>query len=76
MERCTGRGTWSYDRGEGPWGQTVVVTVPECDWEPWEVGGTGSRATVYHYVGDPDAWVLYTLTKVRGSGGRGAGAGA
>ncbi|MGW0856504.1 hypothetical protein [Streptomyces sp. NPDC002690] len=63
MERCTGRGTWSYDRGEGPRGQTVEVTVPQCAWGPWEVGGDEGRVTVYHYVGDPDAWVLYTLTK-------------
>ncbi|MCX5399724.1 hypothetical protein [Streptomyces sp. NBC_00102] len=64
MERCTGRGTWSYDRGEGPRGQAIAVTVPECDWTPWEVGGSDGRVTVYQYVGDPDAWVLYTLTKL------------
>ncbi|WP_328719439.1 hypothetical protein OHT52_08005 [Streptomyces sp. NBC_00247] len=66
MERCTGRGAWSYDRGEGPWGQTVEVTVPECGWQPWEVLGSESRVTLYHYVGDPDSWVLYTLTKAHG----------
>ncbi|MFD6425996.1 hypothetical protein [Streptomyces sp. NPDC060198] len=66
MERCTGRGTWSYDRGEGPRGQTVEVTVPACGWEPWEILGSESRVTLYHYVGDPDSWLLYTLTKVRG----------
>ncbi|WP_327177958.1 hypothetical protein OG599_23560 [Streptomyces sp. NBC_01335] len=66
MERCTGEGTWTYDRGEGDWGQTVSVTVPECGWgddDPWEVGGDEGRVTVYQYIGDPDSWNLYTLTR-------------
>ncbi|MFD6534276.1 hypothetical protein [Streptomyces sp. NPDC060184] len=66
LERCTGRGTWTYDRGEGPWGQTVSVTVPECGWEGddlWEVGGHPGRVTVYQYIGDPDSSDLYTLTE-------------
>ncbi|MGW2838213.1 hypothetical protein ACWCWD_10510 [Streptomyces sp. NPDC001493] len=67
-EQCTGRGTWAYDRGEGPWGQRIVVTVPECGWDgddPWEVGGDEGRVTVYQYIGDPDSWDLYTLTRAR-----------
>ncbi|MGW2279672.1 hypothetical protein [Streptomyces sp. NPDC001770] len=66
MERCTGRGTWTYGRGEGPWGQTVSVTLPACGWgddDPWEVGGDEGRVTVYQYIGDPDSWNLYTLTR-------------
>ncbi|MFF7365029.1 hypothetical protein [Streptomyces sp. NPDC008125] len=68
MERCTGRGTWAYDRGEGDWGQTVLVTVPECgggEESSWEVGGDESGVTVHRYIGDPDSWNLYTLAKAR-----------
>ncbi|MFE6888209.1 hypothetical protein [Streptomyces sp. NPDC057694] len=61
---CTGEGTWSYAAGGDPWNQEVNVDLPECEWAPWNVGGTQEQTTLYHYVGDPDSWDLYKLRRV------------
>lgn len=61
---CTGQGTWTYDAGASSWAQEVGVTVDTCASAEWSVGGTESRPTLYQYIGDPDSWDLYKLTKV------------
>lgn len=65
-DRCTGRGTWAYEPGGGRWSQTVDVMVASCTFGQWNVGGTESRPTLYQYIGDPDSWDLYELTKANG----------
>ncbi|MFI0237753.1 hypothetical protein [Streptomyces sp. NPDC016845] len=61
---CTGEGTWTYVAGGDPWSQEVDVDLPECEWPSWNVGGTRERTTLYQYVGDPDSWDLYELSRV------------
>ncbi|MFG3406940.1 hypothetical protein [Streptomyces sp. NPDC048142] len=60
---CTGQGTWTYDPGGGTWSQEVEVTIASCTSGHWNVGGTESRPTLYQYIGDPDSWDLYRLTR-------------
>ncbi|MFK8909108.1 hypothetical protein [Streptomyces sp. YS-3] len=64
MKPCTGEGTWAFDAGRDAWSQEVKVSVPGCQWLPWNVGGTQGQATLYQYIGDPDSWDLYKLRKV------------
>ncbi|MFB9392297.1 hypothetical protein ACFPM3_04885 [Streptomyces coeruleoprunus] len=66
VNECTGEGTWTFDAGENPWTQRVDLTVHDCQWPAWNVGGTAERITLYQYIGDPDAGHLYELTKTRG----------
>lgn len=60
---CTGQGMWTLDAGTDTWTQKIDVTVPDCSYEPWNVGGTESRITLYQYVGDPDSWNLHEVNK-------------
>ncbi|MBC9711971.1 hypothetical protein H9Y04_05230 [Streptomyces sp. TRM66268-LWL] len=60
---CTGEGTWTYEPGDDAWLQEVSVDLPACQWSPWNVGGTQERTTLYQYIGDPDSWDLYSLSK-------------
>ncbi|MCX4514314.1 hypothetical protein OHA27_29145 [Streptomyces sp. NBC_01619] len=60
---CTGAGTWEYDAGENPWTQEVTVSLDSCGIEGWSVGGTPEHPTLYVYIGDPDSWDLYKLTR-------------
>ncbi|ROV67122.1 hypothetical protein [Streptomyces globisporus] len=64
--RCSGQGTWTYEPGGGTWSQEVDVTVDPCGFDLWYVGGTASRPTLYQYIGDPDSWDLYVLTRTDG----------
>ncbi|WP_431043206.1 hypothetical protein ACQUSR_15800 [Streptomyces sp. P1-3] len=64
-ERCDGTGAWTYDRGDGPWGQTVSLDGVGC-WsaEEWTVGGTADRLKInYEYDWDPDSTEWYVLTR-------------
>ncbi|MFJ2089162.1 hypothetical protein ACIOEW_07805 [Streptomyces sp. NPDC087901] len=64
VHRCTGIGSWEYVPGvAGPRSQTVVVSIPECPMDPWEVLGTPGHPKLYVYVGDPDSWDLYILQR-------------
>ncbi|MFH8881196.1 hypothetical protein [Streptomyces californicus] len=65
-DRCSGQGTWAYASDTGLWSQEVSVTVDACSFESWNVGGTESRPTLYQYIGDPDSWDLYELTRAEG----------
>ncbi|MEV6550915.1 hypothetical protein AB0M57_19715 [Streptomyces sp. NPDC051597] len=64
VARCTGEGTWTFEAGRDTWSQEVDVSVQDCQWLPWNVGGTQERPTLYQYIGDPDSWDLYKLRKV------------
>ncbi|GAA0613340.1 hypothetical protein GCM10010394_49120 [Streptomyces crystallinus] len=63
VKPCTGKGTWTFDEGENSWTQEVHVTLPDCSWPAWNIGGTQEQPTLYQYIGDPDSWDLYTLKK-------------
>lgn len=64
VHRCTGIGSWEYVQGvAGPRSQTVVVSIPECPMDLWEVLGTPGHPKLYVYVGDPDSWDLYVLRR-------------
>ncbi|MFE9458965.1 hypothetical protein [Streptomyces californicus] len=65
-DRCSGQGTWVYTSDTGRWSQEVRVTVDACSFENWNVGGTEERPKLYQYIGDPDSWDLYELTKAEG----------
>ncbi|MFD7421443.1 hypothetical protein ACFV6M_13495 [Streptomyces californicus] len=65
-DRCSGQGTWAYTSDPGRWSQEVSVTVDACSFENWYVGGTEGRPTLYQYIGDPDSWDLYELTRAQG----------
>ncbi|MFD9635299.1 hypothetical protein [Streptomyces violascens] len=67
VKKCAGQGTWMLRPGTTAWDQAVDVTVGDCSREAWNVGGTESRVTLYHYIGDPDSWDLYELRKAPGS---------
>ncbi len=60
---CTGQGTWTYEPGGDRWSQVVDVRVDSCTYGTWNVGGTESRPDLYQYIGDPDSWDLYELTR-------------
>ncbi|MEE1755761.1 hypothetical protein [Streptomyces sp. SP18CS02] len=59
---CSGRGSWSYASGRDRWDQEVSVSVEGCEAD-WIVGGESERPKLYVYIGDPDSWNLYELTK-------------
>ncbi|MFD7447260.1 hypothetical protein ACFV9O_39940, partial [Streptomyces sp. NPDC059909] len=63
LRDCTGAGTWAYDAGDSPWTQEVTVSFDGCSMDEWNVGGTPEHPTLYVYIGDPDSWDLYTLTR-------------
>lgn len=65
-DSCTGQGTWTYEPGTGAWSQMVDVTVDQCTFDYWNVGGTESRPALYQYIGDPDSGDLYRLTRTSG----------
>ncbi|MFJ6612776.1 hypothetical protein ACIQPT_21145 [Streptomyces sp. NPDC091289] len=60
---CTGQGTWTFEPGANPWSQGVDVSFDACSYDTWNIGGTESRPTLYQYIGDPDSWDLYKLTR-------------
>lgn len=61
---CAGSGNWAYDPGDGPWGQTVGMTVEGCDdLDDWEVFGTPEHPKLFVRIGDPDSWDLYVLER-------------
>lgn len=64
-DRCSGQGTWAYTSDTGLWSQEVSVTVDACLVDHWYVGGTEGRPTLYQYIGDPDSWDLYELTRAQ-----------
>lgn len=66
LDSCTGQGTWAYEPGGSTWSQKVDVTVASCTFDSWNIGGTESRPTLYQYIGDPDSWDLYKLTRTSG----------
>ncbi|MFD4023894.1 hypothetical protein ACFWRV_10295 [Streptomyces sp. NPDC058576] len=63
---CTGQGTWTHEHGGGRWSQEVSITIDSCTFDYWNVGGTETRPTLYQYIGDPDSWDLYELTRTHG----------
>ncbi|MFJ7086819.1 hypothetical protein ACIQU8_26745 [Streptomyces griseus] len=71
---CTGQGTWTFEPGAGRWSQGVDVSFDACSYDTWNIGGTESRPTLYQYIGDPDSWDLYKLTRSTGSTGGGPSA--
>ncbi|MET8505582.1 hypothetical protein ABZV60_13115 [Streptomyces sp. NPDC004787] len=62
---CTGTGTWTYDPADGPYSQEVEVTVGSCPagMDSWSVYGTREHPKLYVFIGDPDAWEIYTLRR-------------
>ncbi|MGW1374841.1 hypothetical protein ACWD6P_11300 [Streptomyces sp. NPDC002446] len=58
-ERCGGVGSWEPERfmGEGR-----VLVSGDCGGE-WLIGGTEERPTLYYFLGDPDDWKRYVLTR-------------
>ncbi|MFL4909268.1 hypothetical protein ACJ6WF_40275 [Streptomyces sp. MMS24-I2-30] len=60
---CTAAGSWKYDAGDSPWAQAITLSFDGCSMADWNVGGTPDRPTLYVYIGDPDSWNLYTLTR-------------
>ncbi|WKX71603.1 hypothetical protein [Streptomyces sp. XD-27] len=60
--RCDSAGTWTYDRGDGPWGQTVTMDVCWADGE-WTVSGTADHPKLNYQYGDPDSPDWYVLTR-------------
>ncbi|MCI4040434.1 hypothetical protein [Streptomyces sp. TRM75563] len=68
---CTGQGTWAFEPGADRWSQGVDVSFDACSYDTWNIGGTESRPTLYQYIGDPDSWDLYKLTRSTGSSGSG-----
>ncbi|MFI1472102.1 hypothetical protein [Streptomyces wuyuanensis] len=64
---CTGVGTWEYDAGDSLWTQKATVSFDGCSMDDWNVGGTPEHPTLYVYIGDPDSWDLYTLTRNTGT---------
>lgn len=71
---CTGQGTWAFEPGVNRWSQGVEVSFDACSYDTWNIGGTESRPTLYQYIGDPDSWDLYKLTRSTGSSGGGPSA--
>jgi hypothetical protein len=64
--RCDGQGTWHFDPGEDPRSQELTLDIKGCEndeWGAWYVLGTAGRPKLYYYIGDPDSWDLYVLTK-------------
>jgi hypothetical protein len=66
LDSCTGQGTWTYAPGRSTWSQAVDVSIASCAFGSWNIGGTESRPTLYQYIGDPDSWDLYKLTRTSG----------
>lgn len=64
VKQCIGKGTWAFVAGEDAWSQEINVSLQDCQWPPWNVGGTQEQTTLYQYIGDPDSWNLYKLRKV------------
>ncbi|MFE6771914.1 hypothetical protein ACFVFD_23365 [Streptomyces fimicarius] len=71
---CTGQGSWTFEPGADRWSQGVDVSFEACSYATWNIGGTESRPTLYQYIGDPDSWDLYKLTRSTGSSGGGPSA--
>ncbi|MGW6396437.1 hypothetical protein ACWFR1_39420 [Streptomyces sp. NPDC055103] len=65
VRKCTGTGTWAYDPVDGPYTQQVNVSIDACSFamDSWSVYGTHEHPKLYVFVGDPDAWELYTLRR-------------
>jgi hypothetical protein len=63
VTECAGEGTWTYKTGDSTWDQEADVDLRECSDEPWYVGGTPERPTLYRFIGDPDSGDLYVLRK-------------
>ncbi|WP_097875113.1 hypothetical protein [Streptomyces sp. ms184] len=60
---CTGQGTWTYEPGRDRRSQVVDVWVDSCTYGTWNVGGTEGRPALHQFIGDPDSWDLYELTR-------------
>ncbi|WP_329126775.1 hypothetical protein [Streptomyces sp. NBC_01465] len=67
VKKCAGEGTWTYRTGKTTWDQEADIDVRECSNEPWNVGGTPERPTLYRFIGDPDSEDLYVLRKAPSS---------
>ena len=61
--KCSGTGTWAYDKGDGPWTQQVRLAIDGCSATAWEVLGTAARPKLFVFLGDPDSWDLYALRR-------------
>jgi hypothetical protein len=61
--KCGGKATWTFDPGGGPWDQELHVPIKSCAKADWYVTGTAERPKLFFYIGDPDSWDLYVLTK-------------
>ncbi|MEV5654130.1 hypothetical protein [Streptomyces sp. NPDC052291] len=66
--RCTGAGTWSYDRDDSTsaWDQRVRLELADCELgelDGWRIGGTASGLKLNAQYGDADDPGWYTLTR-------------
>ncbi|MFE2165908.1 hypothetical protein ACFXB3_12695 [Streptomyces sp. NPDC059447] len=64
--RCSGSGTWSYERGRDARTQEVRVRIPECSWSVWTVGGTAHEPRLLRDFGRPGSGRVYELRKAAG----------
>ncbi|WP_158822109.1 hypothetical protein [Streptomyces sp. NRRL F-5727] len=55
-ETCTARGTWTFAAADG-WGESVVTDLPDCVFEPWEIGGEDDRVVLRQWDVDGEETV-------------------
>ncbi|KIF79561.1 hypothetical protein QR77_38405 [Streptomyces sp. 150FB] len=61
--RCEGSGTWTFERNDNPWLQSVNIDAGDCWPEQWTLGGTAGRPKLNYEYGDPDSPDWYVLTR-------------
>ncbi|MFI0710853.1 hypothetical protein ACH4SK_09390 [Streptomyces inhibens] len=60
-DRCGGTGTWELEPVLAGEAQQVEVHG-DCPGR-WDIGGTEDRPTLFYFLGDPDEWHRYVLTR-------------
>ncbi|MFF0478326.1 hypothetical protein [Streptomyces sp. NPDC004284] len=60
---CGGQGTWRLKSHPDGWADEVEVTLPDCPWSTWAVGGTDAALALGQNLGDEgdDPYVLRRL---------------
>ncbi|MFF8409398.1 hypothetical protein [Streptomyces omiyaensis] len=59
VETCTARGTWTFAAAEG-WGESVVTDLPDCLFDPWQIGGEDGRVALRQWDVDGEEAVGLT----------------